>query len=107
MERYICLNCGSPFDRPRPYREPGTGESRQISPCCGHGFEEAVPCQRCGQAVACGQDCCGLCQTCAGAAVERLQIFLRDCTREEREVLNLAFDGVALTEPEKAGSWAA
>ena len=103
VEHYICLNCEELFDTPCEISDPGTGERYWRSPCCLDGFMPVVSCERCGKLIAVGADTHGLCGHCAEATVARLRYFLNnEFTEEEREVLNEAFDGVPLTEPEKA-----
>ncbi len=95
---YVCLGCGQAFEQPVQVAE-ASGERRCYSPCCREGFTPAVPCRSCGAALPQGGDVHGLCPDCAEAAVERLRDFLRlGFTPAEREVLNDAFDGVALSE---------
>jgi hypothetical protein len=62
-----------------------------------------MECDGCGEILAAGTDHHGLCRKCAVKAVERLNYFLNnEFTEAERLVLDDAFDGVALSEPEKA-----
>lgn len=105
---YICLNCGEEFREPKVLEDRhgdpfGLPEKLRVSPCCCDSFTEAVRCDRCGALIAAGADAHGLCRKCAEQTVEKLRNLLRnEFTEAEREVLNDAFDGVALTEPEKA-----
>ena len=70
-----------------------------VSVCCGDGFDEAAQCVRCDGWEVKGALHHGLCRRCAQKAVERLRAVLREeFSREEREVLNDAFDGVPLAE---------
>jgi len=99
---YICLNCEETFQRPTLIRE-AHGELHQVSPCCLDAYMRAMQCAGCDTYLAPGQDAHGLCRKCAEAAVERLTQYLEEAFSEaEREVLNDAFDGVALTEPWEA-----
>ena len=100
MEQYICLGCGSSFAQPTEYREPPlepgdlcAGEKHPVSPCCGEAFAPARACESCGVPLA--EE--GLCQSCRRAAVERFQALLEQFSPAEREALDRAYDGVALT----------
>lgn len=105
---YICLNCGEEFSHPTILEDRhggpfGLGEKYRVSPCCHDGFTAAVTCPLCGELTAAGYDSHGLCRKCAEKTVERLQYFLyNEFTEAQREVLNDAFDGVALTDPDEA-----
>ncbi len=95
---YVCLGCGEAFEQPVRVAE-ASGESRLYSPCCRESFTPAVHCRNCGAALPQGEEVHGLCPDCAEEAVARLREFLcRGFTQAEREVLNDAFDGVALSE---------
>lgn len=99
---YICLNCEETFQRPTLVRE-AHGETYRVSPCCLDAFMQAMQCKRCEDYIAPGRDLHGLCRKCAERAVNRLtQLLATEFTEEEREALNDAFDGVALTEPWEA-----
>ena len=103
MVQYICLDCGKAFRGPELIEEFETGEHHWKSPCCHGGFVPAVICGNCDKLIAGGSDFHGLCGDCATKTISRLRYFLmNEFTESEREVLNDAFDGVALTEPEKA-----
>lgn len=103
MEQYICLNCEKIFRDPARVREPGTFGHFWRSPCCLDGFAPVMTCDRCGKLMAAGSDLHGLCRACAEAAVARLRYYLNnEFTDAEREILNDAFDGVPLTDPESA-----
>jgi len=53
--------------------------------------------------IAIGKDTRGMCRKCAEKTVARMRYLLfNEFTEAQREVLNDAFDGVALTEPDKA-----
>lgn len=104
---YICMNCGMQFDHPTTVVDnhglPFFSEKHRVSPCCRDTFVEAMPCQSCGHDVGKGADYHGLCRKCAEEAVSRLIYLLyNEFTEAQREVLNDAFDGVPLTEPDKA-----
>ena len=103
MERFICLGCEGLFNTPEQVNEPGTGETHRRSPCCKDGFAPVMECVHCGKLVAVGADLHGLCRSCAEKVVNRLRYLLNnEFTDAEREVLNDAFDGVPLTDPEEA-----
>ena len=107
---YFCLNCGEPFQHPKTledkHGEPWRiGEKRRVSPCCKDSFVKAVVCagSECQELIPAGKDLHGLCRKCADKSVSRLRYFLlNEFTEAEREVLNDAYDGVALTDPEEA-----
>ena len=103
MEQYICLNCEKLFSTPELVEEFDTGEHHWKSPCCQDGFVPTASCGRCGKLIAVGSDLHGLCRACAEAVVARLRYYLNnEFTDAEREILNDAFDGVPLTDPESA-----
>jgi len=104
---YICMNCGGQFEHPTVFVEnhnlPFYSEKISLSPCCRDTFMPTMRCAVCGDVLAAGTDHHGMCKKCAVAAVDRLCYFLNnEFTEAEREVLNEAFDGVALTESDKA-----
>ena len=105
---YFCLNCGESFERPKTIEEKHgepwrIGEKHRVSPCCLDSYTKAVSCTECEELIAAGTDAHGLCRKCAEKTVSRLQyLLLNEFTDAQREVLNDAFDGVHLTEPEKA-----
>lgn len=105
---YFCLNCGDPFQKPKvledKHGEPWRiGEKRRVSPCCRDSFVKAVGCTGCGELVPAGKDLHGLCRKCGEKTVSRLRyMLLNEFTEAEREILNDAFDGVPLTDPEEA-----
>ena len=103
MEQYICLDCEELFDKPVRLEELDTGKQYWASPCCWGAFVPTIGCDRCGKLIAVGSDLHGLCRACAEAVVARLRYYLNnEFTDAEREVLNDAFDGVPLTDPESA-----
>ena len=104
---YICMNCGGRFAHPAILADnhglPYFVERHSVSPCCKDTYVKTMHCQSCDTVIGQGTDYHGLCRKCAEAAVERLRYFLyNEFTEAEREVLNMAFDGIALTEPDKA-----
>ncbi len=105
---YFCLNCGEPFQKPKTIEEKHgepfrIGEKRRVSPCCKDSFVKALVCTGCQELIPAGKDQHGMCRKCAEKTVGRLQEHLiHDYTEAERQVLNDAFDGVALTEPGEA-----
>lgn len=104
---YICMNCGGQFEHPTTVVDnhglPFFSEKHRVSPCCRDTFVETMPCNSCGRDVGEGTDYHGLCRKCAEAAVERLRYVLyNEFTEAERQVLDDAFDGVSLTEPDEA-----
>lgn len=104
---YICLNCGEEFAHPRIYENRhsafGVAERYRASPCCGDSFASAIRCDSCGALIAAGADAHGMCRKCAEKTVARMRhLLFNEFTEAQREVLNDAFDGVALTEPDKA-----
>jgi len=105
---YICLNCGDEFLRPkiieiRHGAEFDLREKRLVSPCCHDSYAAAMNCGSCGTLIAIGKDTRGMCRKCAEKTVARMRYLLfNEFTEAQREVLNDAFDGVALTEPDKA-----
>ena len=92
---YICTGCGQAFEEPAAYVEPSTGERRRLSPCCLEAVREAVPCPVCGDPMEAEET---VCPVCARRALERFRRSLEDFTPEERELLDLAYDGRSLTE---------
>lgn len=101
---YLCCNCGEPFDDPFLFRD-ATGETHMVSSCCWSSFDRAEICERCGRPFPWPPETPRkkLCAACTRRAVERLRYLLNnEFTEAEREALNEAFDGVPLTEPEKA-----
>lgn len=102
MERYICMNCGSSFRSPKTITE-AHGEKHSVSPCCCDSYAAAAECCDCGREMPRGESRHGLCQKCAWTTVEHLRWYLRsNFTDAQRAVLNEAFDGVPLTQPEGA-----
>ena len=105
---YICLDCGNEFTHPKTIEEKHGDpfqlrEKHRVSPCCHSTFAEAMRCGGCNALIAAGADCHGLCRKCAERAVDRLRyLLLNEFTEAEREALDEAFDGVFLTEPDKA-----
>lgn len=105
---YICLDCGNEFTHPKTIEEKHGDpfqlrEKHRVSPCCHSTFAEAMRCGGCNALIAAGADCHGLCRKCAERAVDRLRyLLLNEFTEAEREVLDEAFDGVFLTDPDKA-----
>ena len=103
MEHYLCLNCEQVFDTPAQFTDPSTKENSWRSPCCLDAFAPVTTCVHCGKLMAAGADLHGLCRTCAETVVSRLRYLLNnEFTDAEREILNDAFDGVPLTDPESA-----
>ena len=103
MEQYICLNCEKLFSNPVQVAEKDTGEHCWRSPCCLDGFAPVIACDHCGELMTAGSDLHGLCRACAKAVVARLRYYLNnEFTDSERKILNDAFDGVPLTDPESA-----
>lgn len=104
---YICMNCGKQFETPVTVSDnhglPFFCEKHRVSPCCHDTFMGTMTCAACDAEQAKGTDYHGLCRKCAEATVEQLCYFLyNEFTEAQRQVLNDAFDGVALTEPDKA-----
>ena len=106
---YICLDCGEEFTHPKIIEDkhdhdPFTPrEKHRVSPCCYTNFAAAMNCGSCGTLIAIGKDTHGMCRKCAERTVARLRFLLfNEFTAAQREVLNDAFDGVALTEADKA-----
>lgn len=106
---YICLDCGEEFSRPKIIEDkhdddPFTPrEKHRVSPCCYTGFAAAMNCDDCGALIAIGKDAHGMCRKCAERTVARMRYLLfNEFTEAQREVLNDAFDGVPMTEPDKA-----
>ncbi len=106
--RYLCLSCGARFREPQimeeKHGEPHrAGERFWASPCCGEEFVPVRPCEDCGQVYPERELNYGLCAGCGEAAVERLRQYLRSAfTNQQRELLNEAFEAVALTQAEQA-----
>ena len=98
MDRFICRCCGEGFGWPVHRTEPETGETHLVSPCCHGGFYEAARCEGCGRLIPAEEG--RLCSRCRAGAVERFRLLLDRFTPEEREAINDAYDGVALTETE-------
>ena len=105
---YICLECGEEFSNPKT-TEDNHGVpfllkvKHRVSPCCHGAFAEAIRCDRCGNLIAAGADAHGYCRKCAERTVDKLRyVLFNEFTEAEREILNDAFDGVALTEADKA-----
>lgn len=105
---YICLECGHEFIGPVTVTDRHGSpyvlkEKHRVSPCCHGAFAEATECVECGGLIAVGADSHGLCRKCAEKTVARLRYLLfNEFTEAQRETLNDAFDGVNLTEPDKA-----
>lgn len=104
---YICLNCGGQFEHPvtivDDHALPFFSEKHRVSPCCRDMFVETMPCDSCGAVIGKGTDYHGLCLKCARETVARLEYLLyNEFTEAQRQVLDDAFDGVSLTEPDKA-----
>jgi len=104
---YICMNCGKQFETPAvevdTHSLPFFCEKHRVSPCCRDTFVETMACASCDAEIGKGTDYHGLCRKCAEQTVERLRYFLyNEFTEAERQVLNDAFDGVALTDPDEA-----
>lgn len=101
MEFYICLNCGAVFHKPRPVTECH-GEKHDVSPCCGEDFAQGSECSYCGKEMPAAEGRHGLCRKCAWSTVEHFRWYLcNNFSEAQRAVLNDAFDGVPLTQPEQ------
>lgn len=102
LKKYICLNCMETFSEPTRIRD-SEGDYRWLSPCCRDSYTVAMECASCGGTIPVGSDLHGRCRKCAEAVVSKLQYLLyNEFTEAEREVLNDAFDGVSLTDPDEA-----
>lgn len=104
---YLCSNCGGCFDAPFIHTTnhglPHYQERSSLSPCCREVFTASQPCARCGAPVSTDGRFHGLCQRCAQDTLTHLRRLLHtEFIDSEREVLNDAFDGVPLTQPEQA-----
>lgn len=101
MEIYICMNCGSAFHEPKAVTELH-GEKHSVSPCCGDSFAAGAQCGYCGREMLEAESRHGLCQKCAWTAIEHFRWhLLNNFSDAQRAVLNEAFDGIPLTEPER------
>ena len=101
MEFYICFNCGSSFRQPKMVTE-SHGEKHAVSPCCGDSYSPGARCSYCGREMLQAESRHGLCRKCAWSTIEHFRWYLlNNFSSPQRAVLNDAFDGVPLTEPEQ------
>ena len=106
---YVCVACGEVFETPRilkeyhPETQPGWWETAYRSPCCEEGFVRKKICAECGGGN--NFDEVGkLCSACAHRAGDRLGRFLmEEFTEEEREALDVLFEGISFSEIGKEG----
>ena len=100
---YICLNCGEPFEEPYTYFED-YGEAQTVSPCCKGAFDYATTCDNCKRPIPASAVFHGQCEECTKDVIRSLVKHLKEhYTYKEREILNDAFEGVPLTDPDEVG----
>ena len=99
--KFICNNCGAPFDTPRytTYRDDGCSHVECTCPLCGSdNIEDGVKLCVCGKPMRDGDI---VCASCKRKFLIRLNAFIDECTAPEVALLDRVSEGNSFEDVKK------